>query len=151
LVNLCENSSVEAGRCNGVLILAHLCRRGCVVDSTSTQALQRNRLCQTRTQEHGLRFGRDDDRSVLKPVLLGTALQNQGRRQTAHALRPEKSNYCFYQYQRRKYARSQLAGLFANRSWSVLRNGTWQSGFRTTFHAASNDEKYLKTPHSKHD
>ena len=145
------NESRDAGRCQRVARLAHLVGRGRAPDSSGTQALQRYRLGRIGSEEHGLRVGRDHDRSVFESVRLGSVSQSQGGRQAAHAVGPAGRNPSVYPHQRRQDARSQCAGLHANRSWSVLRDGSGLLGFHSTLWLASSRRVLCNESQSQHE
>ena len=146
-----QHSSLDVGRCQRVARLAHLVGRGRVADSSGTQALQRYGFGRIGSEEHSLRAGCDDNRSVFESVRLGSVSQSQGSRQAAYALGSARRNPSVYPHQRRKDARSQCAGLHANRSWSVLRDGSGLLGFHSTLWLASSRRVLCNESQSQHE
>ena len=104
------DTAFDAGRCQRIARLAHLCRVRHPSDCPGKKTPGQRRLG-ARTVEHGVRPGLDDDRSVLVGLSVGALSNNQGGGQDAHAARFARQHSQLYPCFRRQVARRSCPGL----------------------------------------
>src|SRR5665213_1064580 len=114
--------------------LAHLFRLGSGPDCQSSPLIRQGRF-RRGTQEHGLRFRFDHDRSVHVHFPLGAFPQTQSRRQTSHPDRFARVDPLLHPNYRRKSPRCQYVGRSPHRSRSLLSDRPRLHRFPTPLHA----------------
>lgn len=118
-MGLRDGETLDAGRCQRIPRLAHLCQLRTEVDRSGAETLRPGRPG-AGTVQHRLCLGLDDHRPVLVGISVGALPLDQGRREDAHAARPARQHSEFHPQLRRQAARRSCARSADSRGGGLL-------------------------------
>ena len=130
------DTTLDAGRCQRIARLAHLCRLRCSPDHPGESAL-RPRGLGAGIVEHGVCPRFDDHRSLFVGVSVGALSNHQGGSQDAHLARLAWQHPQFHPCLRRQVAQCACTGFADAGSWRDLRHGSGLCRLRSPASLAS--------------